>query len=248
MKTSKQFAPQRVSKVTRYTLAGALLLAVAACSKDSSDGEVISARPLPLGDIVLNLFCEDFGLFQETCVLDDPDNPFATVAITNENRFDLVGEIDAQVAAIPLPPDAAVKTKVYFWATALAKGSDGENQYRTANALYALANESCSQLIQDQALRAYRSVLDNYFNSVTFFATDDFGAPFPNVFYPFPLKLLAANELRLGIGPADASCAGTGYSEFMFDPDAGRNDFVARVVLNDWGYIFDDTPLSLIKK
>ena len=47
--------------------------------RDSGDGEVINDIVLPT-DVVLNLYCEDVGINEEKCVLDDPENPYALVA------------------------------------------------------------------------------------------------------------------------------------------------------------------------
>ena len=214
---------------SRILLVCSLVFAITACGKDSGDGDVVDTILLPT-DLVLDLPCEDFGIFTETCALDDPDNPYARVNVNNDNKFDLAG-------AAPSP-----KARVYLWATAMARDPSGENQVNMAKAFYALSNASCSQLIQDQAQRAYRAVLDNHFTAVTFFATDDFGAPFPNVFYPFPVKSLAVDDLRLGVAgaaPVSPACP-VSFTGLMFDPDPGRNDFVARDVLNSWGYVFDD--------
>ena len=105
--------------------------------RDSSDGTVINEIILPT-DVVLNLFCEDVGIFDETCVLDDPENPYALVAtlefdINNDDpnqptKFDLL-------ANIPAGPSGA-KARFYLWATALARRASGENQWYTAQALY----------------------------------------------------------------------------------------------------------------
>ena len=249
MKLFKNHFQLSESKIGRLAIVCSLLLIVGGCGKDSDDGDVINSVEYPVGELALDLYCDNFGLFTETCVLDDPDNPFVNANITNDNKFAISDAIDAGVAADPaLTNNDLLKTKVYFWATAQARDPSGENQWKTASALYALANVSCSVFIRDHAVRAYRSILDNYFESVTFFSTDDFGAPFPEVFYPFPLRVQTANELRLGIGAADPACAGTGYSEFMFDPDGGRNDFVARVTLNEWGYVYDGAAGTVIKK
>ena len=220
----------------RLAIFFSLLLLLSACgSPDSDDGDLQEAVELP-DDVILNLFCEDMGIFTETCVLDDPDNPYARVQVTDANKFDLA--------------DAApsFKSRVYLWATALARNSTGENQINAAKAMYSLSNESCSQLIQDQAQRAYRSVLDNYFGDVTFFSTDDFGAPFEEVFYPFPVKILAADDLRVGVGEANEDCDDTDYMELMFDPDPQRNDFLARVKMNEWGFLYDDVAPNVIQK
>jgi hypothetical protein len=212
----------------RLAVVCSMLLLISGCGKDSGDGEVINVIELPAaGDLALNLYCADFGLFIEDCVLDDPDNPYAFVSVNNDNKFDL--------------NDAAtsLKAKVYLWATALARDSTGENQVNTAKAMYALSNASCSELIQDQAQRAYRSVLDNYLTAVTFFSTNDFGAPFPEVFYPFPVKILTSNDLRLGLGAADPSCDPAKFPLF-FSGDPGENDFEARVRMFEWGFLYDD--------
>ena len=56
-------------------------LAVSGCdSPDASDGTRYEAIILPT-DTLLNLACADVGIFDNTCVLEDPENPFATVAI-----------------------------------------------------------------------------------------------------------------------------------------------------------------------
>ncbi len=141
--------------------------------RDSDDGTVINGIILPT-DVVLNLYCEDVGIFDETCVLDDPENPFATTAtlefdVNNPDgptKFDLL-------EGIPPGPTGA-KARFYLWATALARRPSGENQWYTARALYELfdANSnpiSKDEIVRAQALKAYRSVLDNFFGSVTFF-------------------------------------------------------------------------------
>ncbi|MCP4301259.1 MAG: hypothetical protein GY783_11790 [Gammaproteobacteria bacterium] len=144
--------------------------------RDSGDGTVINEIILPT-DVVLNLFCEDVGVNDETCVLDDPENPYALVAtlefdVNNPDpnqptKFDLL-------ANIPPGPTGA-KARFYLWATALARRQNGENQWYTARALYQLfdANSnpiSKDEIVRAQALKAYRSVLDNFFGSVTIFA------------------------------------------------------------------------------
>ena len=219
----------------RLAVVCSMLMLISGCGKDSDSGEIINTVALPAaGDLEFNLYCADVGLFIETCVLDDPDNPYRFVAVNNDNKFALA--------------DAApsLKANVYLWATALARDSTGENQLFTANALYALSNQSCSELIQTQALRGYRSVMDNYFTGFTFFSTNDF-ATFPEVFYPFPVKLLAAQSMRLGVGAAAASCDAARFP-LIFHPNPGTNDFEARVRIFEWGYIYDDTLDEITKR
>jgi len=143
--------------------------AIGGCeSPGDGDGEVINELLLPT-DTLLNLACADAGIGFELCVLEDPENPFALVATPEFNvndadartKFDLANDI-------PAGPTGA-KARFYLWATALARFPSGENQWYTARALHELFDANSDPLIQEQALRAYRSVLDNFWGSVTFF-------------------------------------------------------------------------------
>lgn len=170
---SKQFI-----KTATAGAIGALVLA--GCGSSGSDGEeeIITEIVLP-NDLELDLACADAGIAGETCILEDPDNPFRSIIIREfdvnnpgaENKFDIANSIpDGQEYA---------KARFYFWATALARRPSGENQYATAQALHELLDaqilaESNPAYLGDpniraQALRAYRSVLENFFGSVTFF-------------------------------------------------------------------------------
>lgn len=187
------------------------------------DGEVINAIVLPT-DTLLNLACEDVGIFTERCVLEDPENPFATVAIIEydvnnpdaTNKFELFNSIPAgRIGA---------KARFYFWATALARRASGENQFYTALALHELWNYNSDPIIQAQALKAYRSVLDNFFGSVTVFtccpALSPTGTPIP---FPVGLNELTADNLYR----TDA----TGYRRLV----PGDPLLVLSLFL-DWGY------------
>ncbi len=136
--------------------------------KGGGDGTVINQILLPT-DTLLNLACADAGVGFETCVLTDPENPFADVATPefNVNNPDARTKFDL-ANAIPAGPTGA-KARYYLWATALARFPSGENQWYTARALHELFDANSDELIREQALKAYRSVLDNFFGSVTFF-------------------------------------------------------------------------------
>ena len=159
-----------------------VLLASDCSGPGDSDGVPVSNAPLvdrtaPI-DTVLNLNCANVGVFPETCVVDGPENPFVDTAIgefdenaeeqTAFNKFELANGID--------PGPAGAKTRFYFWATALARRPIGENQYFTALALHELYTVQVMQtgfgdpIVREQALKAYRSMLDNFFSSVVFFA------------------------------------------------------------------------------
>lgn len=170
---SQHKAEPAMMKHLFVALLGAGVLLVTGCTseRDANDGQVINAILLPT-DVVLNLACEDVGVHPEDCVLDDPENPYVNVPIS---EFDVNNPDDpfnklVLAAAIPEGPTGA-KARFYFWATALARRGSGENQYFTALALHELfdANSNAvsqDELVREQALKAYRSVLDNFFGSV----------------------------------------------------------------------------------
>ena len=182
----------------------ATALVLGGCSdggeRDADDGIPINAITLPT-DVVLNLACEDVGIHPETCVLDDPENPFATTTIIEfnpnfpglDNKFELFN-------SIPAGPSGA-KARFYLWATALARRPSGENQFYTALALHELFDANSNvldedELIREQAKKAYRSLLDNFFGSVTVFeccpAASPDGEP---VAFAIPLNELTADNL-----------------------------------------------------
>jgi len=208
------------------------VVATAGCNseRDAEDGVVINAIVLPT-DVVLNLACENVGIAGETCVLGDPENPFVTTAIIEfdpnnpdaDNKFDLFN-------SIPAGPTGA-KARFYFWATALARRPSGENQFYTALALHELfdANSnvlSADELVRAQALKAYRSVLDNFFGSVTVFTCCPGASPVGEpVAFAVPLNELTADALYR----TDA----TGYRRLVDgDPILVLELFV------DWGYAY----------
>jgi len=212
-------------------LFGIGILVAGGCESPSEkDGEVINAILLPT-DVVLNLACENVGIYQETCVLGDPENPFVTTAIIEfdannpgaDNKFDLFN-------SIPAGPTGA-KARFYFWATALARRQSGENQFYTALALHELFDANSNQISQDelvraQALKAYRSVLDNFFGSVTVFECCPGASPTGEpVAFAIPLNELSADNLFR----TDA----TGFRRLVDgDPILVLELFV------DWGYSY----------
>lgn len=183
-------------------LLGATALVTAGCQGEpgSEDGLLINSVVLPT-DVVLNLYCENVGIVGENCVLEDPENPFATTTILEfnpnnpgaENKFDLFN-------SIPAGPNGA-KARFYLWATALARRPSGENQFFTALSLHELfdANSNAvskDEIVRAQALKAYRSVLDNFFGSVTVFECCPGASPTGEpVAFAVPLNELTADNL-----------------------------------------------------
>ncbi len=228
----RQNARPARGKPLLLALLGVAALVCAGCvgERDDGDGERINTIVLPT-DVVLDLHCEDVGVHPETCVLDDPENPFATTTIIEfdvnnpgaENKFDLFNSLP--------PGPSGAKARFYFWATALAQRPSGENQYFTALALHELfdANSNAisqDELVREQARRAYRSVLENFFSSVTVFtccpgASPD-GEPVP---FPVPLNELTADNLFR----TDA----TGFRRLV-----SGDPILAQGVLLDWGFVY----------
>ncbi len=214
-----------VPKIRWIALLGTLVLLIAGCGKDSGDGEVRNFVELPV-DNVLNLYCADIGINTETCVLQDPGNPyaltpFATMDPDDEDAFNTAKF--ALASAAPSP-----KALFYVYATALARAPSGENQWYTARALHELFSASGSDLTKDQAIRAYRSNLDNFFDSATFFEATFLGAPPPGgLFFPILIRELTAQDLAM---------TPTGFTPLFDSADAGNNEFAARQTMGGWGY------------
>jgi hypothetical protein len=165
---------RRLTRVPSRTLFAALLclgilgMTEGCSSPSSSDGRMINEMPLPT-DTLLNLHCPNVGVFPETCVVNDPENPYRRATIREFDVNDPEAETKFALAqAIPVGPTGA-KARFYLWATALARFPSGENQWYTARALHELWDAAGDPIIQEQALKAYRSQLDNFFGSVTFF-------------------------------------------------------------------------------
>lgn len=225
--TSREIPGTSICRVLGTALLCVFVALAAGCDGEPgpNDGEVINAIILPT-DTLLNLACEDVGIFTERCVLEDPANPFAMVPIIEfdindpdaANKFDLFNSIPAgRIGA---------KARFYFWATALARRSSGENQFYTAVALHELWNYNSDPIIQTQALKAYRSVLDNFFGSVTVFtccpAVSPTGEPVP---FSVGLNELTADNLYR----TDA----TGFARLVpGDP------LLVQSLLLDWGYTY----------
>jgi hypothetical protein len=250
-------------------LYGLLALAVSGCGPDKSDGNVIF-DPDPEGNKTvlttstrLGLQCEDVGIFNEPCVLDDKDNPFRTTVILEfdpelpddqRTKFDQIDELIPEDRFCPPDtpeccpadnPDCAglvswAKSRFYFWATALARQPNvGENQFLTATALHELytagggANGG-SINAREQAKKAYRSVLDNYFGASIFIELDDPDSEEPDDTVVFPLDLSQLTAVAL-VTPTNLETLFPGV-----DPELN-----AIVELGDWGYTYVPPPAGV---
>lgn len=201
----------RLSQLRRLVSGIGLAVLISGCGDVvSTDGLVVNDIPLPV-DSSLSLFCADAGIGPEPCILDDPDNPYAITPVTDDTKFTLSN-------AAP-----SAKARFYLWATAQAMSPRGENQFFVAVALHEMFGESGSALARSQALRAYRSVLDNYFFSATFFEADFL--PGDDIFFPFPVRKLVGVNMHNPAAPLPA----------LFDePVQALEQF------GQWGYTYDD--------
>ena len=230
---NRQEAEPAVLRNLMTLLIGLSFLTAAGCSSERGpdDGSVFNTVLLPT-DVVLNLACENVGIADERCVLEDPENPFVSVPIIEfdqndpdaDNKFDLFNSIP--------PGPTGAKARFYFWATALARRQSGENQFYTALALHELfdANsnpESKDELVRAQALKAYRSILDNFFASVTVFTCCPGASPDGNtpVAFAVPLNELTADALF--------RTDRTGYRRLV-----EGNPILVLDLFVDWGYTY----------
>lgn len=186
-----------------------------------TDGKIV----LP-SDTLLNLYCADVGIAADTCVLEDPENPYRETATREFDPNNPDADTKFELAnALPAGPTGA-KARFYLWATAQARFPRGENQYYTALALHELFTAAGDPIIQAQALKAYRSVLDNFFGSVTFFECcadqDPDNQPVP--FSGRLNKLTADNLYRT---------SATNYARLI-----PGGPILTLAVISDWGYTY----------
>ncbi len=211
------------SRILRLLFAGMLALALAACGEvDDDDGEEVSTVELPTDDTVpFDFYCQDIGIFDNKCVLDDPANPYRRSIVTEDTKFDL----DADTVSDT--------DRFYLWATALARGAGnpGENQFFVALYLHQMWASSDAELTRLQALKAYRSYLDNYFDTVFFFEIPEKSGDF----VPQDVNSFVGQML---FDPTDTD--NTYFSSRLFNPDPDVNKFEASIEIGDWGYVYDE--------
>ena len=109
-----------------------------------------------------NLFSEDMGIHPNDDVLADPENPFRFTGVGDVAKFDLLAA-GGNVASF------------YAWATLLATGPNGENQFYAATSLEAIADsgeipEEQRPIVRQMAIRGYQALLDYFPDARTFAA------------------------------------------------------------------------------
>jgi hypothetical protein len=210
-----------------YMVLAVAVVTITGCGSD--DKQITNSINLPT-DSLLSLYCENVGIYPETCVLKDPDNPYKMVSITEDNKFTLSTSA----------PNA--KSRFYVWATAMAKAPSGENQFYVASSLHTLYTEGRGDNSKTQAVKAYRSVLDNFKNSLTYWKADWLtGTPT----YALQLKDLTGMRLYdprgdnlLTLFPNTISNATTSAEQSQYD---GLHQLAV------WGFSYNPTPNAITK-
>ncbi len=217
MKTLLNQYSQLVKTKTLYALAASLMaVTMSGCGGSAADnGQIITQVQLPT-DAFSYLYCPEVGVGEEGCVLEDPANVYSRSAVTDVTKWLLLDDIDGMASKKPM---------FYLWATALARLPSGENQFYTAQTLHTIFSLEQSELARDQAKKAYRSLLDNFYGSVTFDSTGQI---------QYFLRDWTADRI---VNPATA-----GLPQ-LFDSQA-----VAIQALNDWGYEYNTNTAMISKK
>ena len=195
--------------------ASLILILLSGC--DSKSGNILNIEELPT-DYELTLYGNDEGIYPNTDVLNNPNNPYAKANINMENVWDLYDEC----------PSA--KSKYYLWATLLARIPTGEHQYFTAISLHELYTVGGSENAKNQAKKAYRAVLDHFFSSVTWWEADWLN---DEVYYSVLLRNMVGRNL---------------YDPTEMDFLPLYNDPVLALVdLSEWGYYYNTENQTINK-
>ncbi len=190
----------------------------------ADDGDNMDDIALPTDERV-DLYCEDAGVYPETCILDDPDNPFEIASLNEDNKRDLS---DTSPSA---------KTRFYLWATMTAKNPSGENQYFTAVALHELYTLGQSENAKKQAKKAYQAVLDHFYNSTTWYLAEWITEE--EVAYAILIRDLVGKKVY---DPSGDRLANGIILESLYE-----SEIQAQSDLNEWGYIYDSSDEKIIK-
>jgi hypothetical protein len=207
-----------------------LLVTLSGCG--AGDGQISNTIILPT-DTLLTLYCENVGVYPETCVLDDPNNPYRKVTITETNKFTL---------STGAP---SAKSRFYLWATVMAQSPSGENQFYVASSLHELYTEGRSNNARTQAIKAYRSVLNNFIGSLTYWKADWLKDTLPT--YAVPLK----DWTGMRVYDPRSDNLLTLFPNSISDPtvSANQSQFDGLQQLGAWppGYSYNPAPNPLTK-
>jgi hypothetical protein len=134
-------------KLTRSCVAA---LALVACTKTPA---YLYGRDF--SDLKLGTLTGNEGIYPDTSILDDPNNPFAFNPPSDTGKWDL------QASASPI-------VAFYSWATLNALSPSGETQFYVGKNLEAINTTAPAEELSDRAIRAFQAVLANFPTSVTY--------------------------------------------------------------------------------
>ena len=216
-----QYSQTAKSKAFSVFAVSIMTVTLAGCGGAASDnGQVVTQVEMPT--TLTSFYCPNEGVGEENCVLYNPANPYARTPINSMNpdteiayKWELNNETQSNLS------------RFYLWATAHARDAQGENQFYAAQSLHVLFDQEGSVLAKEQAKKGYRSLLDNFFGSVTF--TGPANAQVSNL-----LRNWVADRL---VNPASANL-----------PQLYDTQSEALQAIDDWGYLYDAATTTISKK
>jgi hypothetical protein len=200
-------------RISTYGLAilSLCLVTVVGCS-GGGGGTGRTVVPLNTSTALGFLYCEDEGIYPNTCTLDNPNNPFKDSAFEDiDSYFEVAADLPSALSAF------------YLWATGLARTSNPDFQFLVAQSLHALYTEGGDPLAKEQAIKAYRQSLDEFYDATFYFAADYLtGEPLVGLSVKNLIAENLANSFEQGFTPLVEP----------FDENLGQ----AQALVGEWGY------------
>ena len=126
-----------------------ILVCSVACLPACGSREREPVGAIDLNAVTFHVFSPDLGVHPSKSVLQDPNNPFASVPIDELNNGTPEDPGDKWQIDLGAPAPAAF----YAWATALTGAQNGENQYYTAGKLQKIYTDGLVAADQLEAVR-----------------------------------------------------------------------------------------------
>jgi hypothetical protein len=209
------------SKASYMFAVSFIAVTLTGCGGAASDnGQIVTQVEMPT--TFTSFYCPNEGVGEESCVLFNPANPYARTPINSMNpdteiayKWELNNQTQSDLS------------RFYLWATAHARDAQGENQFYTAQSLHTIFSNEGSTLARDQAKLAYRSLLDNFFGSVTFTG---------------PANAQVSNLLRNWVADRLVNPSSAGLPQ-LYDSQSA-----ALQAIDDWGYLYDANTTTISRK
>jgi len=147
--SSKNIMFNKGAIMQKLLVVPALGMLLAGCNPSGGTSTAVSSNE------GFSAYCPSVGVADSQCVLNDPENPYANLTVDATTKYTFANAATNDRGAF------------YVWATAQASEQSGENQYQTAASLHALYDDTDNAAAKEQAILAYKSVLDNYYTDAT---------------------------------------------------------------------------------